>query len=102
MLRLGRATPATVDVLRALLAAEDATWGLRLVGETGRPAGSVYPILARLEDGGWLASSWDESDRRGARRRLYALTDEGRASAVAVVAAARRPAARRIAEPGIA
>ncbi|MGT2427363.1 helix-turn-helix transcriptional regulator [Amnibacterium kyonggiense] len=108
MLRLGRVTPVTVDVLRALLAADLPTWGLRLVGETDRPAGSVYPILARLEAGRWVSSSWDESDRRGARRRLYALTDDGRTSAAAVVAAAPRPAAERpaagrpAAEPGLA
>ncbi len=96
MLRLARVTPATVDVLRALLGAGDATWGLRLVGETGRPAGSVYPILARLEEGGWVASHWDEDVRRGPRRRLYELTSAGRTSAATVVDAAsgRRPAPR--------
>jgi DNA-binding PadR family transcriptional regulator len=86
-------TPATVDVLAALLGSGEATWGLRLVGETGRPAGSVYPILARLEDGGWVESHWDESGDRGPRRRLYELTAHGREGAAALVASARRPAA---------
>lgn len=93
MLRLARVTPATVDVLRALVAADDPSWGLRLVSETERPAGSVYPILARLEDGGWVESWWDDSTERGPRRRLYALTDDGRASAAAVVETADRRAA---------
>ena len=86
MLQLGRATPATMDVLRALLDTDGPTWGLRLVGETGRPAGSVYPILARLEEGGWVSSRWDDDVRRGPRRRLYELTDQGGASASALLA----------------
>lgn len=90
-------TPATVDVLRALLEASDASWGLRLVGETGRPAGSVYPILARLEEGGWVSSHWDEDVKRGPRRRLYELTGQGRESAAQLVSAegVRRAAASK-------
>lgn len=87
MLRLARTTPATVDVLGALLEANEATWGLRLIGDTGRPAGSVYPILARLEEGGWVSSHWDEDAKRGPRRRLYELTEAGRESASVLVAA---------------
>lgn len=99
MLRLSRSTPATLAVLRRLVAAEDATWGLRLVSETGRPAGTVYPILARLEAGGWVRSSWDDSTDRGPRRRLYELTVAGRDSAAALLAQSAeldvRPAAAR-------
>jgi PadR family transcriptional regulator PadR len=90
MVRLGRVTPATVDVLRALLGSSEASWGLRLVGETGRPAGSVYPILARLEEGGWVSSHWDEDVKRGPRRRLYQLTSDGAASAAVLVEAEER------------
>lgn len=86
MLRLSRVTPATVDVLRELVGSDEAVWGLKLVGMTGRPAGSVYPILARLEDGGWVASHWDDDARRGPRRRLYELTSEGREAAVVLIA----------------
>lgn len=94
MLRLSRATPATLDVLRSLLHADEATWGLRIVGETHRPAGSIYPILARLEESGWVASRWDESAQRGPRRRLYELTEEGRRSADAAIRQAAFRAAR--------
>jgi DNA-binding PadR family transcriptional regulator len=92
MLRLARVTPATVDVLRVLLDTTESTWGLRLVGQTGRPAGSIYPILARLEEGGWVSSHWDEDVKRGPRRRLYTLTSEGRQSASELVAADRKHA----------
>ena len=85
MLRLARVTPATLQVLRELVDVDGVTWGLRIVAATGRPAGSVYPILARLEEGGWVTSRWDESAERGSRRRLYELTEDGRESAVSLL-----------------
>ena len=91
MLALGRVTPATLDVLEALLDAVDPVWGLRLVKATGRPAGSVYPILERLERAGWVKSAWDEYDSRsGPRRRLYRVTAEGAAQARELLVARRR------------
>lgn len=92
---LRRVTPATTDVLASLLAARDPVWGLRIIGESGRPAGSVYPILERLERSGWVESAWEESsERRGPRRRLYRLTADGAVAAAEVVARARRTATR--------
>lgn len=89
-------TPATVDVLDALLRDRDGIWGLRIVGATGRPSGSVYPILERLERAGWVESAWeDDTARPGPRRRVYALTVEGRAAAVDAVARMRRADAGR-------
>lgn len=40
--------------------------------------GSVYPALHRLEGAGLLASEW--APVAGRRRRIYALTQEGRAA----------------------
>ncbi|MBD7956117.1 helix-turn-helix transcriptional regulator [Microbacterium sp. Sa4CUA7] len=95
---LSRATPATADVLDALLTASEPVWGLQLVKATDRPAGSVYPILERLERLGWAQSEWeDATDRRGPRRRLYRLTDDGAAAAPAAIARARRVRAVRAA-----
>lgn len=71
---LPRTTPATADVLARLLEAHDPVWGLRIVQQAGRPAGSVYPILERLERLGWVTSDWEHSpERSGPRRRLYRL-----------------------------
>jgi PadR family transcriptional regulator, regulatory protein PadR len=98
---LSRMTPATLDVLGALIAEPPPTWGLRLVGLTGRPTGSVYPILERLERAEWISSEWeDDPERSGPRRRLYRLTADGAEAARAAMsrAATPRPALR----PGMA
>ena len=39
--------------------------------------GSLFPALHRLEEKGWLASSWGESENRR-RARYYELTAVGR------------------------
>lgn len=73
-----RVTAPTLDVLEALLAGDGAVWGLLVIKATGRQAGTVYPILERLERQGWIRSTWDDdADRPGPRRRLYAFTAEG-------------------------
>ncbi|MBI5091365.1 MAG: helix-turn-helix transcriptional regulator [Candidatus Hydrogenedentes bacterium] len=42
--------------------------------------GTLYPVLYRLEDKGWLATRWESEDvpRKGPRRRLYRLTAKGK------------------------
>lgn len=93
-----RVTVPTLDVLDALLSADGPTWGLLVIKATGRQAGTVYPILERLERQGWIRSSWDDdAERSGPRRRLYEFTPDGAAAARALVAAhaeAERAAAR--------
>src|SRR6266404_2409789 len=39
--------------------------------------GSLYPALHRLEAKGWIAASWELSDK-GKRARFYHLTPRGR------------------------
>src|SRR5258708_4393017 len=39
--------------------------------------GSLYPALQRLEAKGWIAASWELSDK-GKRARYYRLTPAGR------------------------
>ncbi len=87
---LSRITPATVDVLAVLAAATEPCWGLLVITSSGRPAGSVYPILERLERAGWVTSRWEEnSARTGPRRRYYELTGSGAAAARTTIAAFR-------------
>ena len=39
--------------------------------------GSLYPALYRLEASGWVAASWEKSDK-GKRARYYRITPKGR------------------------
>ena len=39
--------------------------------------GSLYPALHRLEAKGWIAASWEHSDK-GKRAKFYRLTPRGR------------------------
>jgi DNA-binding PadR family transcriptional regulator len=95
MTPLSRITPATVDVLVCLLA-DESTWGLQVIKLTQRPAGSVYPILERLERAGWVESEWEDApERPGPRRRLYRLTADGAVAARRTVdSRAPRPVVR--------
>ena len=86
---LQRIGKATVDVLSVLLGADEPRWGLEIIKLTGRPSGSVYPLLDRLERAGWVTSEWDDdAERRGPRRRMYRLTAEGAVEARKVIARA--------------
>jgi transcriptional regulator len=40
--------------------------------------GSLYPALHRLEQQGWIAATWKDTEL-GRRAKFYALTREGRA-----------------------
>ena len=44
--------------------------------------GSLYPALYRLEAKGWIAASWELSDK-GKRARYYRITPKGRTQLVA-------------------
>ncbi|WP_309116970.1 PadR family transcriptional regulator [Saccharothrix sp.] len=96
--RVGR---ATLDVLDVLLDGDRPRWGLEIIKLTGRPSGSVYPLLDRLEQAGWVTSSWDDdADRRGPRRRLYALTPDGAREAVKVLARKKSTAKKTLPNTG--
>jgi PadR family transcriptional regulator PadR len=88
-----------VAVLHAL-AADPAVWrhGYDLGRETGVKAGSLYPILMRLEDRGQLEARWEAGASAGRpARHLYRLTVAGlalaaQASPAAAPAGFRAPA----------
>ncbi len=40
--------------------------------------GSLYPAMHRMEQDGWLVSSWDTTEK-GRRARFYQITRRGRA-----------------------
>jgi PadR family transcriptional regulator PadR len=91
MEQLSRVTGATIAVLAALIEHGEPCWGLAVIKASGRPAGSVYPILERLEKAGWISSNWEEdTSRPGPRRRYYELTEDGATAARAVIASFRQ------------
>ena len=93
---LSRVTSATLDVLEALMGPDEELYGLKIAQNAKRKAGSVYPILARLEEAGWVESAWEsgERDERGPRRRFYRLNPDGLAAARALLTE-RRGAVRQ-------
>ena len=61
------------------MGSDEELYGLKIARNAGRKTGSVYPILARLEEAGWVESCWEreERDERGPRRRFYRLSPDG-------------------------
>lgn len=72
---------ASLEVLAALMRApREGRYGLQLADLSGVKAGTLYPILQRLEDDGWIEGSWEDVDpsaEKRPRRRYYRLTDLG-------------------------
>jgi DNA-binding PadR family transcriptional regulator len=68
-------------VLTALGDAGDGwRYGLELSAATGLKSGSLYPILARLDERGLAESRWLEPEQPGRpARHAYRLTGAGRA-----------------------
>lgn len=86
-----RITLPTAAVFIAL--ASGHRWGFDIIDTTGLGAGTVYPILRRLEDASLVTSSWESAKTAHAelrpQRRYYRLTAQGQA--VARQAAVRFP-----------
>jgi PadR family transcriptional regulator PadR len=72
-------SPQTVRVLTQLLTRRNIWhYGYALARETGLPSGTLYPILIRLAEQGWLETKWTEPDRPGVPpRHTYRLTGAG-------------------------
>ena len=85
-------------ILRALLLQPDHGVGItrrirQITKETfDVKPGSLFPALHRLEEKGWLASRWGESENRR-RAKYYALTTAGRRQVDAELADWRRVSA---------
>lgn len=73
-----RLTTATRLVLAALQAADKPAWGFEICRRTGLKSGTIYPILNRLNEHGWV-EAWDETSPHPGRppRRFYQLTERG-------------------------
>lgn len=98
-----RMTLQTQLVLRALL--EDPAkqrYGLELCELVGLPSGTIYPILARLEQVGWVHSTWEDPvvhvEAGRPRRRFYQITEDGAEQARSALARTYR--GRKLPLPG--
>lgn len=80
-----RITTSVAHVLAVLLDDPQAErYGLEIMRATGLPSGTLYPILTRLQEAGWLQADWEDIDPAAAgrpARRYYQLTAEGAAAA---------------------
>lgn len=83
MVRDRRSSPQTLQVLQILLD-QPKSWrhGYDISLETELQSGTLYPVLMRLSDRGYLDSKWEPSETPGRPpRRLYRLTKSGLAHA---------------------
>jgi PadR family transcriptional regulator PadR len=94
-----RLSAQTLKVLGALMSARTSELaGSEIARETKLASGTLYPILLRLEEAGWLASRWEAGDPRALgrpRRRLYHATGVGAKKAKAAFRELA-PAVRRL------
>jgi DNA-binding PadR family transcriptional regulator len=80
-----RLTAQTFKVLGALLThSPDAISGAEIGRAATLQSGTLYPILLRLEQAGWLESRWEvetPQELGRPRRRFYQLTGVGESKA---------------------
>lgn len=80
-----RSSPQMLEVLRCLLEAPEpcrVRTGYEIMRDTGLNNSTVYQILHRLEEAGWLVSGEEPATEKGRPpRRCYRFTDLGLESA---------------------
>jgi PadR family transcriptional regulator PadR len=80
-----RLTQQTLSVLGILMShTQDEISGAEIARSTKLASGTLYPILVRLEEAGWVKSRWESEDPHELgrpRRRLYQATGVGRRKA---------------------
>jgi DNA-binding PadR family transcriptional regulator len=96
---LERITQPTLDVLEALLDADDfQLHGWAIMKATRRAGPTVYKILERLAHAHWVTARWEDraDEPNRPRRRFYRLTPDGAVRARALLVDRRPEAARRL------
>ena len=81
-----RLSDSAAAVLRFFLANPDAEfYGLEILERTGIASGTLYPMLIRLEENGFLRSGWEQVDETVVgrpKRRYYRLNPSGQEKAL--------------------
>jgi len=89
-----RKTHAVVQVAAAL-DMDGRNWGYELWRKSGVRSGTMYPVLWRMLDLGWLARQQEDQAAAGGNRpprMYYTVTDEGREALAALLETARQEA----------
>jgi len=85
-----RMSRQTVRLLEALLSSASSWhYGYDLSRGTGLKSGTLYPILMRLTERGWLEARWDAAEPGRPPRHMYRLTGVGAKAARAEMGARR-------------
>jgi PadR family transcriptional regulator PadR len=100
-----RVTRPLQRLLTTLVSDPTAHWyGYQLMKSANLPSGTLYPMLARLQEQGLVTSQWEPAPAEAGRppRRYYRLTGDGVRVARQVTRPARQTARRPAARPGLA
>lgn len=78
MTRTRKPSAATLTILKCLSVSPQGLHGYALMKASSLASGTLYPILARLAERGWLEKTWETGeDVTGPPRRIYTLTPVG-------------------------
>jgi PadR family transcriptional regulator PadR len=96
-----RFSPQTFDLLEIFLN-QPRTWryGYDLSRVTGLKSGTLYPILMRLAERGWLETRWEAVETSKPPRHMYRLTPDGLAHAKEEIEVRQRDGGRRLSWSG--
>lgn len=80
------------DMLVLKLLESEAKYGYQIIQEMKEKSegtftlkdGTLYPILYRLEDDGFVISKWSEAEGKQVPRKYYEITEEGRETLLAI------------------
>lgn len=93
-------TTTVLTVADAFLASPtERFWGYELSKTTGIRTGTLYPILTRFLNAGWITDGWEDTDEKtGERRpprRYYTLSDAGAQALLSLTTQAKAEARAR-------
>jgi DNA-binding PadR family transcriptional regulator len=90
-----RLSGPTLKVLKLFVSApRERRSGADITRAAGVGAGTLYPLLSRLEKHGWLEAEWEQqtpSEIGRPRKRLYRITAVGQTRALAALAEYQLP-----------
>jgi DNA-binding PadR family transcriptional regulator len=96
-----RMSGPTLKLLKVFLEhPKEALSGAQITKITNVGSGTLYPLLQRLADAGWIIGDWekiDPSEVGRPKRRLYKLTRSGQVAALKELAQYQTPPAGELA-----